>query len=364
MKTTLLPFFSILFALQFSIFFLNAQPDSTQSQMNGFVKVSANAFFDNLEFFNNIQKGYTLIGYNLCPHAGYRFAQGSEVSAGFHMLQFAGQTQTYKLIPTVTLSARLTQWFTVVAGTLVPNGRENLPEPLFKPERVLTQLPETGLQLIVETRPISFETWINWENMIFPNDTLQEEFTVGLYGKLMVSSAGASAYIPFYAIAVHHGGQINSTDEPVSTLANLGTGINLSLSSGGKVFGTESLVFLGRDASPNPHHPYKKGWALYPKLYYCTGSLKITAGYWHARQMILPRGEEVFGSLSLVNASFNKPQRHIATAELNFSKFVVSGLRFTAFFKLYYDLDDKLADYRFGTVMVFNHKHSVKNKLN
>ncbi len=359
MKRTLFFLISIPFSIIATVSFLKAQSDSVSTHSKVYIEVKANGFFDNLEFFNNIQKGYTLTGFNLEPTFGCHFAQGSRVSAGFHLLQFAGQSEIHRIVPVLTLNTKLNHWLNVVLGTLDISMRKNIPEPIFKPERLMTHLPETGLQLLISTVPFCGETWINWEKMIFPNDTLQEEFTVGFSGKFLVSSSGLKTHIPFYALAVHQGGQINNTSKPVSTLTNFGTGINLSYNLGKNAYGFEPLIFWSRDGSPNPHHAFKKGWAMYPKLYFNSNNLKVELGYWYARQMILPRGQEVYGSISLVDPSFNSPHRKLITSQIEYSRFLVKGFAFTSFFKLYYDLNENLADYRFGVIVNFNHKQSL-----
>jgi hypothetical protein len=169
--------------------------------------------------------------------------------------------------------------------------------------------------------------------------------------------------IPIYALAVHRGGQINDSNEPVSTLANFGTGLNISyLLDNKSVIGAEGLAFLGRDLSPTPHHTFKKGWAIYPKVYYRNNLFVVDLGYWRASQLILPRGEDIFGSLSTVSPSQNIPERELVTSSVVFRTEIAQGFQLTFGGKVYFDLSNSILDYRYYLTITFNEAFLLKRK--
>jgi hypothetical protein len=327
----------------------------TLSNTSIYLQLKGTGFFDNLEFFNNIEKGYTLTGFNLEPRIGLSFNAKTNVSGGFHLLYFAGEKKPTTFIPVLTLSTSLGKNLLMNLGTIDGANAHGLPQAIFKHEREFVNQPETGLQFLFDHKYLKSDLWLNWEQFIFPGDTLQEEFTVGFSGLIKLLSNELQMSIPLYAIAVHRGGQINSSSSTVSTLANFGGGVNFSEATPrqGRI-GIEMLLFLSRDLSPNPSSLYKKGWAAYPQVYFQGNIIKLSLGYWRASEMILPRGQQIFGSLSTISPVYDMPQRELLTFDINFRKEVAKGFSLSAGTQLYYDTKSQLLDYRFGVRATFN----------
>jgi len=317
--------------------------------------ISSAAFFDNLEFANYIEKGYTLTGFNIEPRIGFAANSKYSISGGFHALYYSGEPGFTRFVPVVTINAALTRNIAMNVGTIDGTNAHNLPEPLFSPERELINQPETGLQFLFNGRYFKGETWINWEKFLFFGDTIQEEFTVGVSGKVrLLEGEKMNLNIPVYALAVHQGGQINETESLVSTLANFGGGVNLSFPAANGRVGVEALGFLGKDMSPNPHHIYKNGWAVYPKFYYHNKAVKLDVGYWRADSLMLPRGQQIFGSLSTVHPDYNSPKREIVTGNFMYLKQVARGFCLAGKVQLYHVVTESQLDFRFAIVAQFN----------
>jgi hypothetical protein len=361
----------LLILLFLSVFYsLSQSQDNEYSQFLSentsgdlFFEVQSHAFFDNLEFTNDIQKGYTLTGFNFEPRVAYSINSKAKISAGLHFLYFAGEEKIARATPVLTLQAKLSPNFTLNLGTIEARGSHQLPEQIFKLERGYINQPETGLQLLYNSDFIDADTWINWEQFIYRGDTIQEEFTAGVSTRIKLNSLKSVAFnIPIYALAVHSGGQINDSNEPVSTLANFGTGLNISyLLDNNSIIGAEGLAFLGRDLSPTPHHIYKKGWAIYPKVYYRNNLFVVDIGYWRASQLILPRGEDIFGSLSTVNPVYNDQERELVTSNFVIRKEIAEGFLLSFGNQFYYDLSNTILDYRFYITFSFNESFSIRS---
>jgi hypothetical protein len=329
-----------------------------------FAEISSQAFFDNLEFFNKIQEGYTLTGFNLEPRIAYSVGNKAKFSTGAHMLYFSGQNELARFVPVLTFSARLARNMILNLGTIESVGNHGLPEQLFKAEREFTHKPENGLQIIMNSEHYKTDLWINWESFIQHGDSEQEEFTFG-YSSVFkaVGGRGLNLDVPVYLLAVHKGGQINISNERVSTLMNGAGGVNLSYPIYlEKRVGLEFLYFIGRDLSPNPHHIYQKGWAMFPKIYYKSNTILLDAGYWRASEMMLPRGEEIFGSVSTVSSEFNSPKRDLIFSNIAYSTEVVKGFRLAFGGQLYYDIKKPLLDYSFSVVGTFNESFLLGGK--
>lgn len=325
------------------------------------LEINSGAFFDNLEFYNDIQRGYTLPGFYIEPRLKYVLGSKASISGGFHSLYFAGEKRFSKIVPVLTLQASLFNNLTLNVGTIESVDAHNLPEPLFKKERTLIKQPETGLQFILNTNHLTADSWINWEHYIRQGDTIQEEFTAGFSAIAKGITLGSvELELPIYGLAVHQGGQINISNQPVSTLANFGGGLNVSyINSSKNRFGIELKGFLGRDLSPNPHHTYKKGWAFYPKVFFRSNLFIADLGYWRASELILPRGEEIYGSLSMVDPIYNTPERELLTSSLQISKELAKGFKLAFASQFYYDIANPMLDYRFSISITFKESFSI-----
>lgn len=328
-----------------------------------YVDISSTAFFDNLEFANYIEKGYTLTGFNFEPRLRYDIGNRYSISAGAHALFYAGEPGFNQIIPVVTIHTFLSEKVALNLGTIDGREAHGLPEPIFMPQREFLNQPETGLQILFTGNRFEGETWINWEKFLFFGDTIQEEFTVGVSGKVkLMKDSNIRLEVPLYALAVHHGGQINVTESRVSTLANIGGGVNLSFPAGNGRLGVEALALVGKDLSPNPHHIYKNGWAIYPRAYYNLNSIFVDIGYWKADSLLLPRGQQIFGSLSTVHPHYNSPEREIITANLIYSKSLAKGFNLAGKVQLYHVLTESQLDFRFAVIARFDEQFLLRRK--
>jgi hypothetical protein len=355
-------FFNMLFANAISQNADSLNVTNTSDKGQFFVEINSNAFFDNIEFFNNIQRGYTLTGFNFEPRLAYEIKSKAKISGGVHLLYFSGERELTRVAPVLTFSTKLAKGLTLNLGTINGKGRHGLPEQLFKAEREFTHQPENGVQFLFNSKFFNGETWVNWEKSLYRKDTIQEEFTAGISAQILaIENDNFNLTFPLYALAVHRGGQINVSSEPVSTLANFAGGVNISNHFNG--FGTvgfETLLVFGRDISPNPHHPFQKGWAVFPRSYYKSKNWFADIGYWNAKDLILPRGEEIFGSLSTVSPDFNESKRELITANILYSKEVAQGFSLAIGGQVYYDIKNTLMDYSFFFVASFSDTFKIK----
>lgn len=318
----------------------------------------SSAFFDDIEFVSDTKKGYTYPGFFIQPQIIYQPNKKARFIAGFHTLYFAGADTTESFVPVLSLQVKLIENVEMILGTIHSNQGHFLPEPLFKPERLLVNQPETGLQILTNTPRFKGDSWTNWERYIKQGSPFQEVFTMGFSGIIKPStfSSRRGLTINIFGLGVHNGGQIDSSHLDVSTMINLATGFSYSLPIGnGKTnLGVEAMGFLSTDKSPNPSSKYQNGTAVYPKLFVETSAFRGELGYWHSSSFVNPRGEELFGSYSKVKPQFDSKIRNLYTAKLIYSVEVTKGFLFGGRFETYYDVKSSILDWAFTFRMVFN----------
>lgn len=318
----------------------------------------ASAFFDDKEFVSNTKKGYTYPGFFIQPQIKYQPNGRASFSAGFHTLYFAGSDTVERIIPVLTLKVKLLDGVEMVLGTIHSRQLHYLPEPLMKPERLLINQPETGVQFLTTKERFRGDSWTNWERYIKNGSPFQEVFTMGFAAIIKPSTFNTRSglTINLFGLGVHHGGQIDSSYLDVNTMINLAAGASYSIPVGeGKTnVGIEAMGFLSTDKSPNPTSKYLNGNAIYPKFFAETSTIRGEIGYWRSSNFVNPRGEELFGSISQVKPEFDSDIRNLITAKLIYSTEISKGFCLGGRFETYYDTKSSTLDWAFTFRMVFD----------
>ncbi len=329
-----------------------------------YVNPYSTAFFDNKEYTSNIKKGYTHPGFFIQPKVSYKLSSKTSIHAGFHMLYFAGTDSLEKLIPVLTLQVELFEGTEMLLGSIHSKQLHFLPEPLFKPERLFTAQPEIGMQFLTNTNTFKADSWTNWERYIKPGSKFQEVFTMGLSTIYRPNGFENRKGLTLnaFGFGVHNGGQIDSTNLQVTTMINLGGGFSYTLPilSGKTLLGFELMGFISTDKSPNPQSKYLNGNAIYPKVYVEYLSFRGELGYWRANKFTNPRGEELFGSYSTVNPTFDSDIRNLYTAKLIYNTEITKGFVLGGRFETYYDPEQSVFDWAFTFKMVFDRNILIK----
>ena len=316
------------------------------------------AFFDDKEFVNDIKKGYTHPGFFIQPMLVYKPSSHTRVSAGLHTLYFAGADSVEKVVPVLSLEVKLMRGIEMILGTIHSKQAHFLPEPLFKPERLYTAQPETGIQFLTLTDHFVADSWTNWERYIKTGSPFQEVFTMGFAGIYKPGSFSSKSGLALHlsGFGVHNGGQIDSTNLDVTTMINLASGLSYAhpILNCKINFGIELFGFLSSDKSPNPSSKYKNGRAIYPKLFVESLSVRAELGYWSSSTFVNPRGEELFGSYSIVKPEFDSKNRKLVTAKLIYSAEVTEGFSVGGRVETYYDPGSSILDWAFTFRMVFD----------
>ena len=213
-------------------------------------EVNAMTFFQNNEFSSPAVEGYTLPGAWLQPRLVYAPLPHLQLEAGAHLLFFDGANRypnyayhdiaqwkgmQYQhgvhALPFFRVQADFRQ-LSVVMGNLYGAQSHGLILPLYNPEQNLSADPETGVQLLFDSRRSHVDLWLNWQSFIFNLDTHQEAFTVGMnYTQQWGNDNGGNLRweTPVQFLVQHRGGEIDDTDTGVQTLWNASAGLRMTL---------------------------------------------------------------------------------------------------------------------------------------
>ncbi len=331
------------------------------------VHVGGSGFFQNNEYFNDFQEGYTLTGYFLQPELEYYPAENIRLRGGIHLLQYSGSDSYAKAIPMFQFRYRLNDRATFIMGSLAGGLRHGLLQPLYKFERHFTGQPETGIQFLYGRKNIRTDTWINWEKFIEPGSYFQEVFTAG-HSSAWTLTGNQDSYrlnIPLQVLFTHRGGQIDQSGKPVQTLGNLANGLEFGLLTGKRIreIGFRFYFLKYNDLSPAGQLLFESGHAFYPCFSLMTGTTQFLLGYWNATRFIAPRGEYMFQSVYYHNPVAGEASRELLTAGIQYHRILAEKVRINLRLGGWYDLVNRRFDYSMGVHLVFDESLLLKDYI-
>lgn len=361
-KTTMRLFRTLLFLL-FSFVWLptqaqldslvyGVQPLSIDSAAKGELRVSIEGmpFVRDNEYKSKLIKGYTLPGIWLDPTVSYQPLRNLKIDLGAHLLHFWGahkypnfnysglagwegeNTQNgFHAVPIFRVQMQLTRNLNVLVGTLHGKTNHGLIAPLYNDELNLSADPETGVQVVWDTRPFRLDAWVNWESFIFHNDKGQESFSFGLSSRVRPSRRCARVqwYLPVQAVFQHRGGEINpdAPDRMVKTWFNAAAGVGLDIPLATRLpvalnFEADAAYF-GQQAGTLL--PFDSGYGLFLQASARVWRCKLDLGYWHCNDFVSLFGNPLFGTLSLAHEGLTFSKPHTLTAHLEYAQQLGKG---------------------------------------
>jgi hypothetical protein len=353
------------------------------------------SFFKNNEFNSTVQKGYTLPGFWLQLKTSYYPFTNLKLEAGIHSIWFWGTTRypafAYKgiskwngqdyahnvhVLPYFRAHIALSEHVDIVIGDIYGGSNHRLIEPLYNPELNMTSDPESGLQLLYNTKWLSFDAWVDWMTYIYNLDTKQESFTAGVTARFKANREESPLHVYFQlqGLAQHKGGEIDITNEAVQTIMNGAAGagikwninrnvlkyINAEIDEAGYIF-PKGLASARQgdlsDAGYSQVSTPETGAGYYAKLTFQLRDFNIRASYWSCRNFISMFGSAFYGSVSTKedNMLYRDPEMLYLGADYVYP--INAGFAFGVKAEAYYYLSGKMYSSETGlyTPSAFGH---------
>ena len=321
-------------------------------------------FIKNNEYFNKIVEGSTLIGLFANPKFTYFLCKDIKIEGGAHLLKYSGLDEFTQVKPIFTFQYQYKS-FSIILGTIYGTLNHNLPEPVFSFENYYTNNVENGMQILLNKSYLKSDTWLNWEQLIFPSDTLQEKLTFGSSNLFLLSDTSNNVIItiPLQLIINHTGGQSVNINSNIQTLINSDFGFNIKykiLSKSIKSIELNNYFVTFYNNSPIIETYFDKGSATYSQLIINTNKLVSSVGYWHANHFISPLGDPMFQLVSQKNILDTKPEKHLLTSKIIYHTSLYKGVEFGFRTEFFYDFAAGRFDYAMGLNIVLNQKFFLK----
>lgn len=324
------------------------------SQKNGlYLNWYNNNFFKNNEYFLNTASGYTLFGMQhilsllFKPHKHF-FAQG-----GVYLKKDFGTEGFAKVAPYYLIELHK-NGYSISFGNINANVNHRMYDPIFANERLMTHHLEEGFSLKVNRKKIYSETWINWEKQQYPFSNFNEQFTVGHHSDVkIVDQKKIKVSIPVQVLAIHSGGQLDTTMNPTSTIVNSALGLNAGLhfnksKKSINSIGINANYLVYKDLAENSGLPYSNGNAIFGNLNIrMFQDFSASIGYWKGHQFIAPKGDVLYQSISSkpTDPNFATPERALLQLGLAYENRVVNFCNLSVRAMPFYDLSNSRMDY-------------------
>lgn len=340
--------------------------DSNAEQIS--LSVENRNFFKNNEYFGDLVTGYTLMGTQLSAQLAYQAGEHIRLQGGVYMVSDFGNNTIRKISPVITLKMQK-NGYSLLFGSLEGNVSHRLIEPMLNYERYITHNIENGVQIKIDRKRIWSDTWMNWEVMQYLNSNFQEQFSVGHSSQIhLIDNDKFKLDLPIQALITHRGGQIDTVNTPLESIANAAIGISASveLNSFIKRIQTQNYYTIYRNISPTKLIHYSQGDGLFLNVEATTkNGFGASLGYWKGYQYYAGRGGFLYQSIA---SEYGKqgvvePNRQIAFLRLLYQKPIYKGLSVDVRFEPYYDLGNSLFEYSYSLYLTYKQDFGIVNLM-
>lgn len=339
------------------------------------------SYMRNYEYFNDLQKGYTLFGNTLTPVIRISAARGTHIEAGAFMQYDFGTPAFRKVLPAFAFVAGLThqtktidmkepqfkrEW-NIRLGSLDNSKYHLMPEALYNRDQIVFNPIEYGEQFRFRNRYIHSDQWIQWQRMIYYDSQGLEALQAGCSFNVrsQADTNRIHIQIPLYVMAHHKGGQIGTKDstETGGTTSNLSGGLQLHI----PVFSINTLFSIGaqyywshQDHSPDVSIP-ETGNGTELTLKATNRNFSVTIQYWTSQDFYAPYGRFITQSRSSV---FTDSPAYISQRQLLFIKACYdytlnNALSLHIEAEPYYDMNNRLPEYAYHILLRYNFSTTI-----
>jgi len=317
------------------------------------------SFLNDLETGGDVQKGYTLPGFRFNPRLTYYPASMIKLEAGISLLRYWGADKYpnyayhnisewkaseyqlgFHLLPFFRAQIQPIPQLNIILGHIYGGSNHDLIEPLYNPELNLTADPEVGAQMIYNSRVAHFDAWINWETFTFKNEANNEAATIGVSTRFHITNPRSFFYlgIPVQAVVTHHGGEIDSINGEVVSLANGAAGLQFGFNFDNSVFKHLNLSFMGagyRSFRSEETISFNEGWAFYSNFNVRIWNIDLKMNVWRSGDFINLFGNPIFGNISTSKENWSFPRIMVWNPGIRYEQEFGQGYHLGANFELF-----------------------------
>lgn len=339
----------------------------SSKQKSIYLNLESHIFFKNNEYFSRYVDGYTLPGAYILPKLNYYPTQNSRIDLGYNLLTYFGTNTITQHSPYISFNWNIYKDIHFTLGSFSGGFNHKLIEPIFSREYAYTNNISNGARLYIDNKRYFADIWIDWEQFIFPKDTIQEVITGAIDVDFnLLNSPSSKVAISYQAIFYHQGGQINHSTQNLVNTQNHALGTNISffpeLDFINSIYLSAYYSIFNDNAGYNQFN-YDKGHGTYILGGINTNIFNLNLAYWNSDSYVSIKGEQLFvNKPSLLKPNTN--QKEIVNLRFALVKDISKDIRFEARFENYYILVDKSFEFCFGVGVLINQKFFLSRLSN
>lgn len=316
-------------------------------------------YLRNTEYFNTIESGRTLFGYQLHPQLYVQPFTNVKLKAGLFAQSDFGATPTInRVLPTFSITfvnAKQTESFTF--GTLDGALAHRLIEPLFDINSAIERRIENGAQFKSQRERLFVDSWINWERFIERGSPYKEQFTAGfnMTPTVFKTQSRFEVTTPLQVLAFHRGGQIDVDTSNMLMQVNAAIGVDVSAPFAQFWKWQASCYYAHYQESSNSGYmPYRNGNGVFLNAALTRKNITLMASYWQGNQWIAPRGTALYQSVSIDQPGVVQPNRELLFMRFLYAKSLRDNLHIVARIEPVYDMQASLLDFSYSLYLVYH----------
>ena len=323
----------------------------------GFLVDNVN-YVRNTEYHSEIEHGATWAGTQIWPQIVFRYNEHLIFKGGVFLQKDFGNNKFRTPLPTYTLTYTRNR-LKVNFGTLDGSLDHKLIEPLYAMENYIDKRMENGFQVKGNFRYLGFDTWVDWEKMIYRDSRSPEKFTAGLSADLkLINKPRVSWTFPVQTLIKHQGGEIYAPPHSnIKTQFNLACGTRFTRKMPGRVI--DKVDFQGfltfyEDLAPTKADSFFDGSGQFVALTLYHQYFGVMLNYWDAHQYIAPLGEPLFVSKSRAEEGVYRQYQKMVMLRLTYEMPLWKNCALVARMNNIYNLSEKKYDNVIEAYFKFN----------
>lgn len=333
-------------------------PDTLQP---GYLSINLhnNNFIKNNEYFSPYTEGITYIGSVFQPEVTWMLNKNFSLTGGWYFRMYYGQDGIDQSLPVIRVKYNFRPDAQLVFGQLNGQLKHGFIEPIYTPDNYFTKNPEYGIQLLVNRNKLNVDIYMDWEKFLQPGESSQEIITGGFLAswsfQKSIENRGLSTH--FQSIIHHYGGQVDNSDAPLQSRANIAAGLKYIFVPGYKTLQRitlSSFYIQALELSQTNTIPFESGFAWQNMINLENNWLKIGTGWFHGEYFFAPLGDYLFQSISQFNNWYVGEKRDLVTSKLLVGHDIMKGVNLSFRLESYYDLQRKSNDFSYGLNVCVN----------
>ena len=335
--------------------------DSTKSKQLSF-QFESFSYIKNNEYFLKVADGYTLFGNIFAPKIIFQPALNVQIEGGVFARKDFGNSAFTSIQPIFTIKIQKDS-SQFLFGNLEGHLNHRLIEPLLNFERVILNRQETGLQYTKRKKNTFFDSWIDWQKMIYKGSDFKEEIFAGVsWNKKIITKSDFYLSIPYQVTFQHRGGQ--TTKDTGQVITNINTAIGLETEWTRKGF-FQKIRFqnylVGYQQNSNYHQFFKSGLGVYLNLTAETKFMNLMLSYWNSTSYQSDAGGDLYQSVGRTFRYGNTVEKYRNILIIRAMKDwkVIDNLYFTFRFEPYFDLNNKAFEHSESLFLTYRQRFGL-----